>query len=311
MKKKSVSTPHQACSFRRGSRERLFDALHRFERILHDLGALGRFRPSRPASLVLYRNLSLEERGLLSNVSGIAERLGRPPDACADRHAFFYSSLRNLCLNPPYSASVPYSFDPDVSGFQRGGNGGGGSGHANRGASSSGSANPWWRFRGRKRRRRRRRQRQRRQRLAEYAAGQAAHQVSSQLRSVASLYPAGACSPAGGGFDQCRPRWPAGREAGGWSGAADPRFDRSLAHPRCVVEPTLFTVFDLDCDADVILGFPWQRSHGLVFVYEDSQVCFCTEAGSPRASGYAWTWPRRRRRPRNLPLSLGGPPCCG
>jgi hypothetical protein len=44
-------------------------------------------------------------------------------------------------------------------------------------------------------------------------------------------------------------------------------------------EPTLFTVFDLDCDADVILGFPWLRSHGLAFVYEDSQICFCAEAG--------------------------------
>ncbi len=43
--------------------------------------------------------------------------------------------------------------------------------------------------------------------------------------------------------------------------------------------PTLSTVFDLDCDADVILGFPWLRSHGLAFVYEDSQVCFCAEAG--------------------------------
>ena len=40
-----------------------------------------------------------------------------------------------------------------------------------------------------------------------------------------------------------------------------------------------FTVFDLDCDADDILGFPWLRSHGLAFVYEDSQVCFCEEAG--------------------------------
>ncbi len=37
----------------------------------------------------------------------------------------------------------------------------------------------------------------------------------------------------------------------------------------CVLaEPKLFTVFDLDCYADVILGFPWLRSlrsHGLAF----------------------------------------------
>ena len=81
-------------------------------------------------------------------------------------------------------------------------------------------------------------------------------------------------------------------------------------------EPTVFTVFDLDCDADVILGFSWLRSHGLTFVYEDSQVCLCAEAGctSPsRAGGYAWTWPRHRRRPPTLPRSfkLGDPPCCG
>jgi len=136
----------QACSFRRGFRERLFDALHRFERILHDLGALGLSVPHDLQFWVLYRNLSLEERGLLSNVSGVAERLGRPwdetPDACAERHAFLYSSLRNFCLTPPHSASVPHSFDRDVSGFQRGGSGGVGSGHASRGAGSSGSAAP-------------------------------------------------------------------------------------------------------------------------------------------------------------------------
>ncbi len=44
-------------------------------------------------------------------------------------------------------------------------------------------------------------------------------------------------------------------------------------------EPTLFTVFGLDCDADVILGFPLLRLHGLAFVYEDSKVCFCAEVG--------------------------------
>jgi hypothetical protein len=41
----------------------------------------------------------------------------------------------------------------------------------------------------------------------------------------------------------------------------------------------LFTVFALDWFADVIIGIPWLRSHGLAFVYEDSQVCFCAETG--------------------------------
>ncbi len=63
-------------------------ALHRFERILHDLRALGLSIPHEIQFWVLYRNLSLEERGLLSYVSGVAERLGPPwdetPDACAD-----------------------------------------------------------------------------------------------------------------------------------------------------------------------------------------------------------------------------------
>ncbi len=122
--------------------------IHRFEleRILHYLGALGLFDLQ---FWLLYRNsgLSLEERGLLSNVSGVAERLGRPwdetPDACAERQAFLYSSpLRNFCLTPPHSASVPHNFDRDVSGLQCGGSGGGGSGHASCGAGGSGCAAP-------------------------------------------------------------------------------------------------------------------------------------------------------------------------
>ena len=44
-------------------------------------------------------------------------------------------------------------------------------------------------------------------------------------------------------------------------------------------EETLFTVFDLECDADLILGFSWLRDHGLSFLYADEQVSFCAEAG--------------------------------
>jgi hypothetical protein len=76
-------------------------------------------------------------------------------------------------------------------------------------------------------------------------------------------------------------------------------------------EPTHFTVFDLDCDADVIMGFPWLRSHGLVFVYEDPQVCFCSEAGCTSGRRVRMDLARRQRRPPTLPLLLGGPPCCG
>ncbi len=81
---KPVSFRDQECSFPRGSREllRLFDALpwhrDRFERILYDLGALGLSVPHDLQFWVLHRNLSLKERGMLSNVSGVADRLGRP-----------------------------------------------------------------------------------------------------------------------------------------------------------------------------------------------------------------------------------------
>ena len=44
-------------------------------------------------------------------------------------------------------------------------------------------------------------------------------------------------------------------------------------------EPTLFSVFDVDCDADVILGYDWLRAHDLTFLYDENQVCFCAEHG--------------------------------
>ncbi len=31
-------------------------------------------------------------------------------------------------------------------------------------------------------------------------------------------------------------------------------------------EPTLSSVFDVDCDADVILGYDWMRVHYLTFL---------------------------------------------
>ena len=53
-------------------------------------------------------------------------------------------------------------------------------------------------------------------------------------------------------------------------------------------EPTTFSVFDVGCGVDILLGFPWLRDHDLAFLYEDSQVSFCAAAGCPD--------PRRRVR---------------
>ena len=44
-------------------------------------------------------------------------------------------------------------------------------------------------------------------------------------------------------------------------------------------EPTQFVVYDVDCDADLILGYTWLRSHDLAFLYEADQICFCAERG--------------------------------
>jgi hypothetical protein len=53
-------------------------------------------------------------------------------------------------------------------------------------------------------------------------------------------------------------------------------------------EPTTFSVFDVGCGVDILLGFPWLRDHDLALLYEDSQVSFCAAAGCPD--------PRRRVR---------------
>ncbi len=98
--------------------------------------------------------------------------------------------------------------------------------------------------------------------------------MSSRLRSVALLHRQ--LVKAWTSADRCGPL--AVRQA---DGQARPTKDsvEVLLTLGALEEPTLCTVFDLDCDADDILVFPWLRSHGLAFVYEYSQVCFCTEAG--------------------------------
>lgn len=44
-------------------------------------------------------------------------------------------------------------------------------------------------------------------------------------------------------------------------------------------EETAFVEFDVDCDADIILGYDWLRAHGLTFLYDANEVCFCAERG--------------------------------
>jgi hypothetical protein len=60
-------------------------------------------------------------------------------------------------------------------------------------------------------------------------------------------------------------------------------------------EETAFVEFDVDCNADIILGYDWLRAHDLAFLYEEDQVCLCAERGC--TSG------RRVR----LDLALAGP----
>jgi hypothetical protein len=42
-------------------------------------------------------------------------------------------------------------------------------------------------------------------------------------------------------------------------------------------ETTCFSILDVDCDADVILGYDWLRAHDLTFLYDENQDCFCAE----------------------------------
>ena len=42
-------------------------------------------------------------------------------------------------------------------------------------------------------------------------------------------------------------------------------------------EETAFVEFDVDCDADIILGYDWLRAHDLAFLYDANQACRCAE----------------------------------
>jgi hypothetical protein len=44
-------------------------------------------------------------------------------------------------------------------------------------------------------------------------------------------------------------------------------------------EETAFVEFDVDCDADLILGYDWLRAHDLAFLYDADQAGFCAERG--------------------------------
>ncbi len=44
-------------------------------------------------------------------------------------------------------------------------------------------------------------------------------------------------------------------------------------------EETAFLEFDVDCDAEIILGYDWLRAHDLAFLYDANQACLCAERG--------------------------------
>ena len=44
-------------------------------------------------------------------------------------------------------------------------------------------------------------------------------------------------------------------------------------------EETAFVEFEVDCDADLILGYDWLRAHDLAFLYDSNEVCLCAESG--------------------------------
>jgi hypothetical protein len=44
-------------------------------------------------------------------------------------------------------------------------------------------------------------------------------------------------------------------------------------------EETAFVEFEVDCDADLILGYDWLRAHDLAFLYDSDEVCLCAERG--------------------------------
>ncbi len=45
----------------------------------------------------------------------------------------------------------------------------------------------------------------------------------------------------------------------------------------CLDEEIAFVEFDVDCYADIILGYDWLLAHDLAFIYDTDQACFCAE----------------------------------
>ena len=41
---------------------------------------------------------------------------------------------------------------------------------------------------------------------------------------------------------------------------------------RGLEEETTFVELDVDCDADLILGYDWLRSHGITVLYDTNEV---------------------------------------
>ena len=58
--------------------------------------------------------------------------------------------------------------------------------------------------------------------------------------------------------------------------------DTLLLH--CVLGPgrhTLFTVYDIGCSVNALLGYKWLASHNLQVLYEEGKVSMCEKAGCP------------------------------
>ena len=46
-------------------------------------------------------------------------------------------------------------------------------------------------------------------------------------------------------------------------------------------EETSFTVYDIGCGADALLGYGWLASHNLQLLYQERKVSMCEKAGCP------------------------------
>ena len=73
------------------------------------------------------------------------------------------------------------------------------------------------------------------------------------------------------------------RQADGSTRATQGTFAASLVLGE-LDEPTTFSVFDVGCGVDVLLGYSWLQTHDLTFLYEAAQVSFCQAAGCPDPS---------------------------